>query len=223
MHSPGLYTILEPTAVALGALSSNFNEGDFAYVQATSLYYRYVASLAPAPVGAIVSIIGGYWEPMADFYTAAIAGSFSCTASQAFDGVPIAAYYDTTDFAIGVGLAVDPGTGKQSRLVVNYSGIYSLTMSPQLVLNGGTSEITTFWPTLDGSPIANAASSIELGNNSRRGLPFVEVVLQMNAGQYVEWFFVSSPGVNMSLKAYAAAPPIPAIPSVIAVVKRLGL
>lgn len=65
MHTPGLYTVLASTDIELGALSSNFNAGDLAYVQSTALYYRYVDLVAPGPAGSITSVAGGYFEPLA--------------------------------------------------------------------------------------------------------------------------------------------------------------
>ena len=74
--------------------------------------------------------------------------------------------------------------------------------------------------------VADTASSFEMGNNNNRTLPFMEVVTRLNAGQYAEWVFMSrNAATGLNLKHYPAEigpPAIPAIPSVIANVKRIG-
>jgi hypothetical protein len=92
--------------------------------------------------------------------------------------------------------------------------------------SGGGTETLIFWPRINGSDVVDSASSFEMGNNNNRTLPFVEIILPLNAGQYVEWvFFVPTGGTNASLEHFPAVigpPAIPAIPSVIAGIKRLG-
>jgi hypothetical protein len=63
-----------------------------------------------------------------------------------------------------------------------------------------------------------------MGNNNNRTLPYVAVVLQLLAGQYVEWVVLAS-GANTSIEHFAAVvgpPAVPAIPSAIAGVFRVG-
>jgi hypothetical protein len=57
-----------------------------------------------------------------------------------------------------------------------------------------------------------------------RTLPFVPIILPLAANDYVEWVILST-NVNTSIEhfpAVAGPPAVPAIPSVIASIKRIG-
>ena len=136
--------------------------------------------------------------------------------------------FGTTEAANGVSVVNDPVTLRPTRLTVAQAGVYALTLSPQILHTGGGTEVVTFWLRLNGSNVARSASSLEMGNNNNRTLPYIEIILPMAAGQYVEWVFTASTGTNVTLEHYneVLSPPaafaVPAIPSVIAGVKRLG-
>jgi hypothetical protein len=89
---------------------------------------------------------------------------------------------------------------------------------------GGGGITVTFWGRIDGTNIPNSASSIEMGNNNNRTLPFVSLIAQINAGQYFEWVVLTT-GSNTSVEHFPAGvgpPAIPAIPSAIATVTRIA-
>jgi hypothetical protein len=154
-------------------------------------------------------------------------GQFSDSSDQPFvPGVVLVVKFDTTEAANGVSVTNDPVTLRPTRLTVAQAGVYAFTLSPQILHTGGGTEIITFWMRQNGvGNVPNSASSFEMGNNNNRTLPFIEVILTMSAGHYVEWVFTSSTGTNVTLEQFPAVvgpPAIPAIPSVIAGVKRLG-
>ena len=167
------------------------------------------------------------WEPAGPVMTA-VYGSFSDTTDQIFSpGVALVVQYDTIEAANGVSVVIDPLSLRPTRLTVSQNGVYSFSLSPQMLHSGGGTETITFWARLGGTNIPRSASSFEMGNNNNRTLPFIEIVLPLTAGQYVEWVFYASTGTNVSLEAFppVVAPPaggIPAIPSVIAGVKLIG-
>lgn len=174
---------------------------------------------------------GAKWTPLAVGAGAAFAvyGSFSDSTDQPFvPGAPFVVQYNTTEAANGVSVVNDPLTLRPTRLTVAQAGVYALTLSPQILHTGGGTEIITFWLRLNGVDVPRSASSLEMGNNNNRTLPYIEVILSMAAGQYVEWAFTASTGTNVTLEHYSAvaSPPaafaVPAIPSVIAGVKWLG-
>lgn len=152
----------------------------------------------------------------------AIFGCFSSTVDQDVGTTPHIATFNTVEAANGVTIVA--GT----RLTVSESGVYALNLSPQMTHGGGGTETITFWLRIDGANVPNSASSFEMGNNNNRTLPFFEQTLPLNAGQYVEWVFKATVGTDLKLKHFPAevSPPaafaIPAIPSVVANVKRLG-
>jgi hypothetical protein len=175
-------------------------------------------------VGAPTVAWQGYVPPYAPAGVA-VYGQFSDTTDQpvASGGIAVAKF-DTTDAANGVSVVNDPVTLRPTRLTVASAGVYAFTISPQIVHGGGGTVTIIFWPRIDGVDVPNSASSLEMGNNNNRTIPFFEFITPMTAGQYMEWVFYSS-GNNTSLEHFDAVvgpPAIPAIPSVIAGVKLIG-
>jgi len=171
---------------------------------------------------------GAKWTPTSvGSALVAVYGQFSDSSDQPFvPGDVLVVKFNTTEAANGVSVVNDPVTLRPTRITVAQAGVYAFTLSPQILHTGGGTEIITFWMRQGGvGNVPNSASSFEMGNNNNRVLPFIEVILTMSAGQYVEWVFTASSGTNVTLEQYPAVvgpPAIPAIPSVIAGVKRIG-
>ncbi len=168
------------------------------------------------------------WQGYLPTYAAAgvaVYGQFSDTTDQPVTAGGIAiAKYNTTDAANGVSVVNDPVSGFPTRLTVGSSGVYAFTVSPQIQHTGGGTVTIIFWPRIDGVDVPNSASSLEMGNNNNRTIPYFEFISPMTAGQYMEWVFYAS-GNNTSLEHFNAVvgpPAIPAIPSIIAGVKLIG-
>lgn len=153
----------------------------------------------------------------------AVWGQFSDSTPQALSGTPLDVKFDTVEGGYRVTVTTDSVTGRASRLTVSDTGIYAFTISPQLVhTSGGGGELVSFWAVKNGTAVPRSASRVELANNSRGQLPYLELIIDMNAGDWIQWWFSSSPGTSIELAAYPANGTIPAIPSVIAGVKLLG-
>lgn len=151
----------------------------------------------------------------------AVYGSFSDNADQPLTaGVPATVRFGTTEGANGVSVQ-NNGLGVPTRLTVAAAGKYEFSLSPQLLHTGGGTITITFWAQTNTGTVPRSASSLEMGNNNNRTLPFIALILPMAAGDWLEWVFVTT-GTNTSLEHFAAAAPIPDIPSVIASVKLLG-
>lgn len=175
---------------------------------------------------------GSKWIPKnaaaITYSTQAIYGIFSDSTDQLLPtGSSLTVQFNTTENSNGVFIAnnleIIP---RPTRITVSQDGVYAFTLSPQLFHSGGGTEIITFWMQKDGVNVPNSTSSLEMGNNNNRNLPYIEIILPMLAGQYVEWLFTASSGTNITLEAYPASigpVSIPANPSVIAGVRRLGL
>lgn len=156
----------------------------------------------------------------------AVYGEFSDTTDQpVVSGGTLVVQYNTTEAANGVSVVNDPLSLRPTRLTITQTGVYSFTLSPQLQHTGGGTVTIIFWARIDGTNVPRSSSSLEMGNNNNRTIPFIELITPMTAGQYFEWVFTSS-GTNTSLEHFPAVvgPPfdIPAIPSVIAGVKLIG-
>lgn len=188
-----------------------------------------VVGFANSPIDTTAPVNGDYWRFDGSMWRhtlvspgsqVAIYGAFSSSVRQVLSTSPLTINFDTTEAASGVSLVAG------SRLTVAQSGVYAIDISPQLEHLGGSTEVILFWLRIDGVNVPRSTSSFEMGNNNNRTLPFMEIVTPLNAGQYVEWVFKSqSAATDLSLQAYPAEvgpPAIPAIPSVIVNVKRLG-
>lgn len=151
-------------------------------------------------------------------------GVFSDDTDQALTAnVPLTVQMNTVELAGGVTVANDPITLRPTRITVPVSGIYSMDVSPQILHTGGGTVIITFWARIDGVNVPRTGSSFEMGNNNNRTLPFLQIEVALNAGQFFEWVFMSS-GTNTSLEQFPEVigpPAVPAIPSVIVNAKRL--
>ena len=145
---------------------------------------------------------------------------FSDTTDQPVATVPTVIKFNTTDYASG-GLSVVGLT----QLTVAATGTYRFDLSAQMLHTGGGTETITFWARVNGVNLPNSASSIEMGNNNNRALPYIPLLVSMTAGQYLEWVFLATTGTNIRVEAFPAVvgpPAIPATPSVIAGVFRLA-
>lgn len=151
----------------------------------------------------------------------AIYGSFSDSTDQPLTaGVPRVVRFNTTESANDVSVQPD-GLGQPTRLTVVQTGIYDFSLSPQLLHTGGGTVTITFWAQTNAGTVPRSASSLEMGNNNNRTLPYISLILSMNPGDWLEWVFLST-GTNTSLEYFPAAGVIPDIPSVIAGVTRIG-
>jgi hypothetical protein len=187
---------------------------------------RPVSAAAPA-VNESLTWNGAAWVPQAVGSGAltAVYGQFFSNLDQVIsNGTGISLMtFEVTAGANGVSV-VDPGTGP-SRITVAQAGKYSFGLSPQILKTaGGGNGLVTFWLRKQGLDEPSTASFIAVTNNEH-ALPFVEIILDMGAGQYIEWAANSDvANVRLEHEPASVAPAIvrPAAPSIIATVKRIG-
>jgi hypothetical protein len=117
--------------------------------------------------------------------------------------------FNTTDLSNGVYLGTPT-----SRVYVDTPGIYNYDMSFQLDKTSGGTEDFYIWFRLNGVDVANSASYIQIQGNNAEIFSSLNYFFDLNAGDYVEIMFSVS-DLSVEVAAFAAAPPVPAIPSII--------
>lgn len=133
-----------------------------------------------------------------------------------------AMFFGSTDVADGVTLSA--GT----RLVVPKTGVYNVQFSAQLKNTDNAQQDATIWFRVDGVDVPNSATQITVPARKSAGVfgyavAAWNIMLQMNASQYVEIIWVpTSTTVTVEALPASLSPAYPAIPSVIATVSQVG-
>ncbi len=138
-------------------------------------------------------------------------GSFFDTTTQTGTTINTAKAitFNTTDLSNGVYLGTPA-----SRVYVDTPGIYNYDMSFQLDKTSGGVGDFFIWFRLNGVDVANSASYIQIQGNNHEIFSSLNYFFDLNAGDYIEIMFSVST-LSVELAAFAAAAPVPAIPSII--------
>ena len=138
-------------------------------------------------------------------------GSFYDTTTQTGTTINTAKAitFNTTDLSNGVYLG-----SPTSRVYVDTPGIYNYDMSFQLDKSSGGVGNFFIWFRLNGVDVANSASYIQIQGNNHEIFSSLNYFFDLNAGDYVEIMFSVST-LSVEVAAFAAAAPVPAIPSII--------
>lgn len=147
-------------------------------------------------------------------------GSFSNTNNLPVSGANIATVwtYNTTEISNGIVVQ------NNSQIKVNNKGIYEFGYSPQIEKTQGTDATVTIWATVNGVPVARSSSTLGLVANSVYQLPFVSLIFDLNANDYVEFYFSSnSQYIQLTSLSGLTTPTRPDSPALIVVAKQIGL
>jgi len=147
-------------------------------------------------------------------------GSFSDSTNQPVSGANIATVwkYNTTEISNGISV-VD-----NTKITVQNTGVYEIGYSAQIEKTQGTEADVTIWAKINGQDVERSSSTLGLVANSVYQLPFVSYILELNAGDYVEFYFSSdSQYVQLTALSGLTTPTRPDSPSVIIVAKQVGL
>lgn len=144
-------------------------------------------------------------------------GSFSSTQTQLFAaGVPLPLVYDTKDVASSTGVNV---LFPSAEIIVTNAGTYKILSSLQCDSTVGLQSINMYLE-VNGTPVANTATRV-IVNLNLESLMTVEWFIDLSAGDKVEIVGYDLIGGAQAL-AIAAAPPVPAIPSIITTILRIA-
>ena len=118
--------------------------------------------------------------------------------------------FSNTDISQGVYLS---GT----RIVVDQKGSYNFQHSMQIDKTTGGKGLFYLWYAKNGIDVAESATRVRLEGNNSEQVAAWNYVFSLKAGDYIEYrWAVDDTGVE--IKRFAAAAPVPAIPSVIVTV-----
>jgi hypothetical protein len=145
-------------------------------------------------------------------------GSFYSTDTQAATVINTAKAitYNNADPAYGV--YRDPGDS--SKIKVSRPAIYNVQFSVQIdKTSGGTGQFY-IWPAINGTAVANSASLIQIQGNNAEIFSAANFFLPLSNGDYFQLYFSVS-DLSVQLQTFAAAAPVPAIPSIILTVMQV--
>jgi hypothetical protein len=142
-------------------------------------------------------------------------GSFYDTTTQTATVINTAKAitFNTTDLSQGVVLATT------SRVQVDTEGIYDFQTSIQLDKTAGGTAIFDLWFRLNGVDVADSASRIRIQGNNAEIFSSLNYFFDLKANDYVELMF-SVTDLGVEITAFAAAAPVPGIPSIILTVSN---
>jgi len=142
-------------------------------------------------------------------------GSFYDTTTQTATVINTATAitFNTTDLSQGVVLATT------SQVQVDTEGIYDFQTSIQLDKTTGGTAIFDLWFRLNGVDVADSASRIRIQGNNAEIFSSLNYFFDLKANDYVELMF-SVTDLGVEITAFAAAAPVPGIPSIILTVSN---
>ena len=143
-------------------------------------------------------------------------GSFYDTTTQVATVINTATAitFNNTDLSSGVYIGTPT-----SRIYVDTEGVYNFDTSFQLdKTSGGVAEFY-FWFRLNGVNVPDSASQIRIQGNNAEIFSSLNYFFDLKSGDYVELIFSVS-DLSVEVTAFAAAAPVPAIPSIILTVSN---
>ena len=109
-----------------------------------------------------------------------------------------------------------------SQIFCNRPGIYNFAFSIQFDKSAGGTGLAYVWARRNGVNIADSASQVRLQSSNSELFCAANLYVEMFNGDYFELMW-STDDTSMILASFAAAAPVPAIPSVILTVNQVNL
>jgi hypothetical protein len=146
-------------------------------------------------------------------------GQFYSTQDQTAAATTPTAVTFNNSSAFNTGISVE----SNSQLTVNTAGIYTITTSLQFTNSDVSEQDATVWFRRNGSDITASASKITVPKSSVGGALLFQVSIfeDLAASDYIEVIYYLE-SANISIDYIAAAGSVPAIPSAIAILQRIG-
>lgn len=163
-------------------------------------------------------IDGIYKEPPITPLTPVSYGSFFSTQTQAATVINTATAISYNNADTAYGIYRDPGDN--TKIKVSRPAIYNVQFSIQVdKTSGGTGQFY-IWPAINGTAVPNSASLVQIQGNNAEIFSAANFFLPLSNGDYFQLYFSVS-DLSVQLQHFAAAAPVPAIPSIILTVMQV--
>lgn len=138
-------------------------------------------------------------------------GTFYDTTTQTAAAINTAygVTFNSTDLSFGVSIGTPA-----SRIYVDSEGVYNFQFSLQLDKVSGGVGLFYLWARINGVDQANSATQIRIQGNNAESVAAWNFVYKMTAGDYLELMWAVDT-TDITIQTFAAAPPVPGIPSAI--------
>lgn len=144
-------------------------------------------------------------------------GSFSSTQTQDLSANQVLRLtYNTEDISASGVFCTLPSP----NIYVRSTGVYKVLASLQCDNQSGGNRTINMWISIDGVGVPNSATRVVI-NNAIESLMTVEWFINLNAGQYISIDLLST-GSNTRALAINATGSVPAIPSIITTIVKIG-
>jgi len=122
---------------------------------------------------------------------------------------------------------VNDSLGNPTKITVDYTGVYDIQFSAQMVKQDGNSNTrATIWLRKNGVDVPDSATYISFPGNSVYIVPAWNWFVQLNAGEYAQlmWHIDSNVdnGLLLASEPAGVAPVHPAVPSLIVTVNKIS-
>ena len=225
-----VYNNVSSAAAGTGVLLPPTQEGEVIYVTNTDLN-----PIKVYPYESTSTISGGSSVTLSKSYSA-VFFAVTKTTWQMLQGFNnsgnvfyYGSFYDTTTQTIAVAGTAYPITlnataesngvsrsSPTSRILFANAGVYNIQYSVQIEhgSGGGSGDTASVWLRLNGSDVANSASTMLITNATKYGILSINYVLTIAAGSYLELVWTSDT-TGMKLSTIAASGSVPQSPSII--------
>lgn len=160
------------------------------------------------------------WEPLQGSGTILPGGygSFYSTTTQTAAAINTAYPLTLTNTSAAFGVSLG---SPASRIIVAQTGVYEVMFSAQFDKTAATAAAAYVWMRVNGVNVANSAGKISVQGADAEVIASWGFVQQLNANDYIELVWSTS-DTNVFIAAFAAAAPVPAIPSFIITLSQVA-
>jgi hypothetical protein len=104
------------------------------------------------------------------------------------------------------------GSGQPTRIQVYQAGVYNIQFSAQLWQPSNGSPSIDIWIKQNGVDVPQSTGTVDLSNQMHYVLPSWNYVQQMNAGDYIEFYWTSTSTVQILSVPTQSSPTVPQTP-----------